>query len=266
MITANTNPDTVNILGTAVSVVDLDSTVELLKQWLVQDFCGRYISVTGVHGIMEGLRVEHIRRIHNQADLCVPDGMPLTWLGHFKKHKQMNRVYGPDLMLKLLEVAAARGFSNYYYGGKPGVADDLKTCTEIRFPSLRVVGTHCPPFRPLTEEEENDIIGEINESAPDLLWIGLSTPKQELLMASWRGKVKAKVMIGVGAAFDFHTGRVHQAPHWIQRGGLEWLFRTCMEPRRLALRYIRNNPAFLWHTFLQLSGLRKYPLESSPNA
>jgi N-acetylglucosaminyldiphosphoundecaprenol N-acetyl-beta-D-mannosaminyltransferase len=129
-----------------------------------------------------------------------------------------------------------------------------------RFPGLRVVGTYYPPYRPLSPEEEATVIAEINALKPDFLWIGLSTPKQEIQMAALRGKVKAKVMLGVGAAFDFHTGRVSQAPAWIQRAGFEWLFRLCMEPRRLASRYLRNNPLFLFHIVLQITGIRAYPV------
>ncbi len=252
-----------NVLGTQVSVLNLVEAVNLIEFWLQSQRVGRYVCVTGVHGVMEGLRDVGIRMIHNRADAVVPDGMPLTWLGWWHGYRDMNRVYGPDLMLAMLEVSAQKGYTNYFYGGKAGVADDLGNRMSERFPDLRVVGTYSPPFGPLSPLEETAVLAEINALKPDLLWIGLSTPKQEILMAAFSGKVQAKVMLGVGAAFDFHTGRVCQSPKWIQRAGCEWLFRLCMEPRRLAGRYLRNNPLFLAHVFLQMTGLRSYPVGKS---
>jgi len=253
-----------NVLGTGVGAVDLDAAIDMCRTWLTAPRRGRYICVTGVHGVMEGLRDPRIRDIHNQADLCVPDGMPLTWLGRIRGFRRMDRVYGPDLMLRMLEVAARDGYTSYFYGGQEGVAEALKTAMESRFPGLRVVGTYSPPFRALSEEEDQRIVAEINRVRPDLLWMGLSTPKQERQMASFAGRLDVGLMFGVGAAFDFHTGRVRQAPAWMQRAGLEWFFRLCMEPRRLAGRYLRNNPAFILHAILQLTGLRKYPMGPVP--
>lgn len=251
----------VNILGTRVAAIDIPRTVSMIEGWIAEKEFGRYVCVTGVHGVMESLRSESIRGIHNRADAVVPDGMPLVWLGRLRGRRNMGRVYGPDLMLALLARSAELGLTSFFYGGAPGVADVLKQRMEERFPGLRVAGTWCPPFRELTGEEEKEAIDAINRAQPDLLWVGLSTPKQEMLMAAWSGRVRAKVMLGVGAAFDFHTGRVRQAPRWMQRMGLEWFFRLCMEPRRLAGRYLRNNPLFLWHIVLQLTRLRKYPAE-----
>jgi len=252
------NIDSLNVLGTRISPVNMEVALERIATWIADSQTGRYVCVTGVHGVMESLRDRTIRQIHNHADICVPDGMPMTWLGRLKGHSRMDRVYGPDLMRRLLERAAKEGWSNYFYGGKPGVAEDLRVRTQAMFPGLKVVGTTCPPFRGLTVDEERDILKGINSTRPDLLWIGLSTPKQEKQMASFKDKVQAKVMIGVGAAFDFLTGGLRATPAWLQRAGLEWFFRLCMEPRRLGPRYLRNNPAFLWHIFLQLSGLRRY--------
>lgn len=250
-----------NVLGTQIGVINLLGAVNLLETWINSPQVGRYVCVTGVHGVMEGLRDPRVRTIHNRADAVMPDGMPLTWLGWCHGYRDMNRVYGPDLMLAMLEVSAQKGYTNYFYGGKGGVVDDLARRMSVRFPGLRVVGTYSPPFGPLSLAEEAFILSEINMVKPDFLWIGLSTPKQEIQMAGFSGKVQAKVMIGVGAAFDFHTGRVRQAPFWIQRAGLEWLFRLCMEPRRLAGRYLRNNPLFLFNVVLQMTGLRSYPVK-----
>lgn len=236
-----------DVLGTRVLAVDIAGAVNCVERWVAGADCGHYVCVTGVHGIMEGSRDKAIQRVHNAADAVVPDGMPLVWLGHRRGYRYMRRVYGPDLMLAVMQHAATAGWTSFLLGGAPGVADELKRRMEARFPGVKVVGTHCPPYRPLTEVEESAVLADIDRLRPDLLWVGLSTPKQELLMARWKARgVKAKVMLGVGAAFDFHTGRVRQAPVWLQRTGLEWLFRLCMEPRRLGPRYLRNNPAFLW--------------------
>lgn len=253
----------INVLGTRVDALDMPRAVARIEGWIHAAETGRYVCVTGVHGVMEGLRNRRIRAIHNRADAVVPDGMPLSWLGWSQGYRDMNRVYGPALMLALLERSATQGYTNYFYGGKPGVVEALADRMTRRYPGLKVVGTMTPPFRDLTAEEEAHAVETINRARPDLLWIGLSTPKQELRMASLQGRVTAKVMLGVGAAFDFHAGGLRQAPHWLQRAGLEWLFRLCMEPRRLAGRYLRNNPLFLWHLLLQATGARAYPIQTT---
>lgn len=251
----------INVVGTTVDALNLDEAVERIRQWLHDEQVGRYVCVTDVHCIMQSYRRADVRNAYNGASLCVPDGMPLTWVGRALGQRTIGRVYGPDLMLRLLEVSAREGHTNFFYGGAEGVAEELKRLMTTRFPNLKVVGTYCPPFRPLTHEERREITSTVNALNPDLLWIGLGAPKQELFMNEYRDVLRAKVMIGVGAAFDFHTGRVRQAPRWMMRAGLEWFFRLCMEPRRLAPRYVRNNPSFIWHVFLQLTGLRQYPTE-----
>ena len=251
----------VNVLGTRIAAVNLETAVGRIGEWLSQEATGRYVCVTGVHGVMESRRDPEIRSIHNSAAACVPDGMPMTWVGRIHGHSDMGRVYGPDLMLRMLEFSAERGYRNFFYGGAEGVADDLKVRMEHRFPGIKIIGTFCPPFRPLSSEEKERVISNLNRLKPELVWVGLSTPKQELFMAEFHEELDVKVMIGVGAAFDFHTGRVRQAPRWMMRAGLEWLFRLCVEPVRLGPRYFRNNPSFIWNILLQHSGLRKYPVD-----
>lgn len=251
---------TFDVLGTNVAALNLSGAVGLLDEWIRSPVFGRYVCVTGVHGVTEGMRNPAIQRIHNEADAVVPDGMPLVWLGRLYGHPGTGRVYGPDLTLAVLERAARDGWTSYFYGGAPGIAEALKIRMVAAFPGLKVIGTFCPPFRPLEPAEETAVLAEINRLQPDLLWIGLSTPKQELLMARWKAMgIRAKVMLGVGAAFDFHTGRVRQAPLWMRRGGLEWLFRLCMEPGRLGPRYLRNNPAFLWALLRRATGSKALP-------
>ncbi|MFC2144333.1 WecB/TagA/CpsF family glycosyltransferase [Acidobacteriota bacterium] len=254
-------PHNVNVLGTKVAALNMKSAVAEIDRWVSNGDIGRYVCVTGVHGVMEGFRRPEVRRAHNSADACVPDGMPMTWVGRWRGHRMMNRVYGPDLMLELLQLSVQKNYSHFFYGGAEGVAVELKGRMEEKFPGLKVAGTFCPPFRPLDDGEKAQLIAEVNRLAPNIFWVGLSTPKQELFMNEFCGDLKANVMIGVGAAFDFHTGRVRQAPRWVMRAGLEWLFRLCMEPRRLGPRYLRNNPAFVYNIILQETGIRDYPLD-----
>ncbi|MBM4143479.1 MAG: WecB/TagA/CpsF family glycosyltransferase [Lentisphaerae bacterium] len=237
----------------------MEAAVRIVADWIADADGRRYVCVTGVHGVMESLRDTDIRRAHNDADMCVPDGMPLVWVGRRRGHRRMGRVYGPDLMLELCRLSADRGWRHFLYGGRAGVAERLRTRLEERFPGIVIAGTFCPPFRPLNETEERELRAAVAGAKPDLFWVGLSTPKQELFMHAYRGRLDARVMLGVGAAFDIHVGDVREAPGWVKQAGLQWFHRMCMEPRRLAGRYLRNNPAFLWHIFLQLSGLRRYP-------
>jgi N-acetylglucosaminyldiphosphoundecaprenol N-acetyl-beta-D-mannosaminyltransferase len=171
--------------------------------------------------------------------------MPMVWAGKFAGASGIERVYGPDLMLALADVAAKRGWTSYFYGGQSGVPESLAKVMTERFPGFKVVGSHSPPFRELNPSEDASVVREINAANPDIVWVGLSTPKQERWMASHRDELSASVLIGVGAAFDIHTGRVSQAPYWMQRSGLEWLYRLSREPRRLWRRYFLNIPGFL---------------------
>jgi len=250
----------VNILGVGVSALNMALALEIIEGW-IEHREPHYVCVTGVHGVMESQRDENLRRIHNRAGLVTPDGMPLVWLSRLKGFRHVERVYGPDLMLALCERSAAKGYRHFFYGGAEGVPEQLASVLQKRFPGLQVAGTFSPPFRPFTPEEDEQIIQMINEAAPDIVWVGLSTPKQERWMAEHVGRLVAPVLIGVGAAFDFHTGRKPQAPRWMQRAGLEWLFRLLTEPRRLWRRYLINNPLFVALVVLQALGVRRYGLE-----
>jgi N-acetylglucosaminyldiphosphoundecaprenol N-acetyl-beta-D-mannosaminyltransferase len=173
----------------------------------------------------------------------------MVWAGHRAGASWMRRVYGPDLMLEVCERAVRKGWSSYFYGGADGIPERLGENLSKRFPGLRIAGTHSPPFRPLTPEEDDAIVAAINEAAPDIVWVGLSTPKQERWMAAHVGRLTAPVLVGVGAAFDIHAGTLAQAPRWMQGRGLEWAYRLYREPRRLWRRYFYNNPRFAWRIF-----------------
>lgn len=250
-------PPVVNVLGVGVSAINMAIAVAVIEDWIARRE-RHYVTITGVHGIMESQHDEEIRAIHNRAGLVAPDGMPMVWLGWLKGRAHVDRVYGPDLMLALCRRSRQGGYRHFFYGGKEGVAEQLRDRLVARYPFLNVVGTYTPPFRPLTAEEDADVVARINASAADIVWVGLSTPKQERWMAAHLGRVQAAAMIGVGAAFDFHAGLMPQAPHWMQRAGLEWLFRTVCEPRRLGARYLKNNPRFIGLIALQLLGLKRY--------
>jgi N-acetylglucosaminyldiphosphoundecaprenol N-acetyl-beta-D-mannosaminyltransferase len=250
----------VNVLGVGISVLNLQRAKDLIADAIDAQRKG-YITVTGVHGVSEAQDDPEFRRILNASFLCTPDGMPMVWMGKLADHRDMDRVYGPDLMELICETGVAKGWKHFFYGGAPGVAEQLKAKLQSRFPGMKVVGTYTPPFRPLNVEEERELENVVSLSRPDLFWVGLSTPKQERFMATYLPRLETKLMLGVGAAFDFHAGKVKQAPRWIQRSGLEWAYRVWQEPQRLWKRYARNNPLFVARAFLQKTGLRKYPLD-----
>lgn len=249
---------TVNVLGIGISVLDQERAREFLFAAAREGKRG-YVTVTGVHGVSEAQEDADLKRILNASLLCTPDGMPMVWMGRLQGHRSIRRVYGPDLMLNLCENSRQAGLTHFFYGGNPGVAEELKGVMERKFPNLQVVGTYCPPFRPLNEDEIAELRTRVRETRPDFFWVGLSTPKQERFMASHLSILpEAKIFLGVGAAFDLLTGRIRQAPRWMQRLGLEWLFRVTQEPKRLWKRYLVNNPLFVLRASGQLLGLRKY--------
>jgi N-acetylglucosaminyldiphosphoundecaprenol N-acetyl-beta-D-mannosaminyltransferase len=234
-----------NVLGVGVSAIDIPIAVATLKKW-VNEGAREYVCVCGVHGVMESQQDEALRDIHNRAGLVTPDGMPLVWLSRHYGFPRTQRVYGPDLMLATFEDQELRRRRHYFYGGAEGVPELLASRLSARFPGLVVAGTWSPPFRQLTPEEEREIDVRINDTGAEFVWVGLSTPKQERWMSAHRAGLSAAALLGVGAAFDFHAGLKSQAPRWMQRAGLEWLFRMASEPRRLGKRYLVNNPRFVW--------------------
>jgi len=239
------------ILGVGVSAVDIPRAISIVSQH-VTERNQTYVCVTGVHGIIESQSDPALKQIHNKAGLVTPDGMPLVWMARRLGYDQITRVYGPDLMRAVTALSAQHGYRQFYYGGAPGVPDKLRSILTNQFPGLKVCGTLSPPFRPLTREEDEEIIAQINLTKPDIVWVGLSTPKQERWMAAHLGRIDAPVMIGVGAAFDFLAGTKRQAPVWMQKNGLEWLFRLATEPRRLWKRYLQIVPRFLVLAAIQL--------------
>lgn len=244
------------VLGVGVSAVQIPQVIELLERWVLERSGPHYVAVTGMHGITEAQYDDQFRSILQKADLVVPDGMPLVWVGRWRGFRIKRRVYGPELMATFFAQTGDR-YRHFFYGGAPGVADRLSEAARERY-GIRVVGTYCPPFRPLTAEEDRNAIQAIEDARPDVLWVGLSTPKQERWMHEHAQKLSVPVMLGVGAAFDLNAGLLPQAPSWMRENGLEWLFRLAAEPRRLWRRYLVLGPKFAWNVSLDLLGWKAF--------
>ncbi len=245
-----------NVLGVGVSALSFGRARELLLGSRGAKRLG-YVCLCTAHGLGEARADPAYRRILNASWLTTPDGMPIVWLGP----PGVERVYGPDLMEAVCDGGRPVGLRHYLYGGHPGVADLLRASLERRYPGIQVVGARTPPFRELTAPELADLRGDVARARPDIVWVGLGTPKQERFMAGPGGELDTGLLVGVGAAFDFLSGRVRQAPRWIRGLGMEWLFRLCMEPRRLGPRYLRTNPLFVLRVLAQRLRIRSYPID-----
>ena len=250
------NIQRVNILGVKISAINVIQAFNEIRRW-IDTGNPNYICVTPAHGVMECQGDPGLAKIFNNSGLTTPDGMPIVWLLKFYGHNHVERVYGPDLLLEVCKQGVQHSWKHFFYGGAPGVGEKLIHELSELFPGLLVAGVISPPFRELTEEEEVEYKNKIVEASPDILWVGISTPKQEKWMAAHVGQLGVPVLIGVGAAFDFLSGVKKQAPKWIQRSGFEWLFRLLSEPKRLWKRYIQY-PRFVLLVFLQLLGIKKY--------
>ena len=248
----------VNILGVQVSALTLPLATTTMQRWIA-DGERHYVCITGVHGVMESQRDRELMDIHNAAGMVTPDGMPLVWMSHRLGRPEVERVYGPDLMRAMCAISAVKGYRNFLYGSRPSTLGNLGAAITGAYPGLPLAGCLSPPFRALTQAENDAEIAQINAARPDIVWVGLSTPKQERWMACNRHRLDAAVLVGVGAAFDFLAGEKPQAPRWMQRHGLEWAFRMASEPRRLAGRYLRNNPAFVLRAASQLLMPARFP-------
>lgn len=254
-------PPRYNVLGVGVSALTLPQATALVLAARGRPRTG-YICLATAHGLVAAQSDPELRRIYNASWLTTPDGMPLVWLGP----PGVGRVYGPDLMLAVCDAGRAVGLRHFFLGGKPGVAPDLAARLGRRFPGLATVGTHTPPFGELSPGEVGRVQAAVAAARPDVVWVGIGAPKQEQFMARHHRQLEAPLLIGVGAAFDFHSGRVRQAPRWIRHSGGEWLFRVVTEPGRLGPRYAATVPRFLWHVLLQRTRLRSYPLPPASDA
>jgi N-acetylglucosaminyldiphosphoundecaprenol N-acetyl-beta-D-mannosaminyltransferase len=256
-------PSKVPVIGVGISATSYSEVVERCRQWIADrpsNPPARMICVTSVHGVMMAVSDRSVRSILNSADIATPDGMPIVWALRSFHVRDQQRVYGPELMLRLCESAAEHGHRIFLYGGRDSTLALLRSNLEARFPDIRICGAFSPPFRPLTQQEDDEVSAMIRESGADIVFVGISTPKQERWMAGQRDRLPGIVMLGVGAAFDFHAGTVRQAPRWMQSNGLEWLFRLYTEPVRLWKRYLLVTPLFLPLWALQKAGVLRLTL------
>jgi N-acetylglucosaminyldiphosphoundecaprenol N-acetyl-beta-D-mannosaminyltransferase len=247
------------VLGIDIDAINMEEGVRSVAAALRSSRKG-YVCVAGVHGIMEAQRSPRLAGVYANSELTIPDGMPLVWVGRAQGHTSMERVTGPDLMIEVFRRQEFANVTHYLYGGDEGIAKELRDKLTARFPWVKIVGTGMPPYGSLSVAEQKALLDEIGELKPDIIWVGISCPKQEQFMADYLPLLETKLMFGVGAAFDYHTGRIKDCAEWVKRAGLQWLHRLMQDPQRLWRRYLRNNSAFLWHIALQMSGLRQYPV------
>ena len=235
-----------DILGIPIAMTDYAQAMDVMDGMIVRHQRG-YVCAVAVHAVMVSQHDDEMREAVTGSTLTVPDGMPLVWAANALGEKLDNRVYGPELMDRYCARCAERGHRVWLYGGRDqGSLMQLALNLRRRHPGIEIVGGYSPPFRPLTDEEEDAIVEQINGSGADVVWVGVGVPKQEKWMAHMRSRLDAPVLCGVGAAFDFHAGRISQAPPWMQERGLEWIYRIAQEPRRLLPRYLSYNPAFVF--------------------
>jgi N-acetylglucosaminyldiphosphoundecaprenol N-acetyl-beta-D-mannosaminyltransferase len=246
-----------SVLGVPVALTDYDEVMDLMDE-MVETREPGYFCAAPVHAVMVARDDPEMRDALLGSTLVMPDGMPLVWAANLLGERLEDRVYGPELMLRYNRRCAERGHRVWLYGGRDqGSLAQLALSMRHADPGIQIVGGYSPPFRPLTQEEEDAVVEQINGARPDVLWVGIGVPKQEKWMARMRGRLGVPVMCGVGAAFDFHAGRVSQAPAWMQDRGLEWIYRLAQEPRRLLPRYLWFNPRFMLSFARQLMGERR---------
>jgi N-acetylglucosaminyldiphosphoundecaprenol N-acetyl-beta-D-mannosaminyltransferase len=234
---------TAAVLGVPIDALEWDQAIARIQGW-ASNRESRYVCICNVHSVVTAAQDDGFRAVICQSDMATPDGAPVSWLLRRSGFPQQQRINGPDLMWKYCEQATYSGESVYFYGGTNETLVALQANLRRAFPTLKIAGTYAPPFRTLTAEEDSEAVARINSSGAGVVWISLGCPKQENWMADHKGRVNA-VMIGVGAAFDYHAGTVTRAPLWMQRNGLEWLYRLFSEPRRLWKRYLVTNTMFL---------------------
>ncbi len=241
------------ILGIPIAMTDYDGAMAVMDGMIARRDTG-YVCAVAVHAVMVAQHDAEMRAALQGSSLTVPDGMPLTWAANALGEKLDNRVYGPELMQRYSRRCAERGHRVWLYGGRDqGSLAQLALNMRRDYPGIQIVGGYSPPFRPMTEAEEDDLVRAVRRDRPDVLWVGIGVPKQEKWMARMRERLDVPVMAAVGAAFDFHAGRISQAPPWMQERGLEWTYRIAQEPRRLLPRYLYYNPAFLLSLGRQLA-------------
>ena len=240
---------TCNIMGVNIAAIDMPWLIEFTKKY-VKELSGDYLCVSNVHTTVMSYDDPAYCAVQNGGIMAIPDGGPLSSVGRKRGFLEMKRTTGPDYMKEILKISAEEGYRHYFYGSTQKTLDRLNKIIEKKYPDVQVVGMYSPPFRPLSKEEDEEIIQMINESQADFVWIGLGAPKQESWMHEHKGKIRG-FMIGVGAAFDYEAGNINRAPMWMQKANLEWLYRLLQEPKRLFKRYFYTNTKFIWNAMIR---------------
>jgi N-acetylglucosaminyldiphosphoundecaprenol N-acetyl-beta-D-mannosaminyltransferase len=245
-----------SVLDVPLKALEIPELIAQMERWIARGEHTRCINFANVHVVMEARR-DHLFHaiLADERMFNVPDGMPLIWLARLQGFDLKRRVYGPDLMRDFCAVGANKGYRHFFYGGARGVAEQLAANLQSQYPGTQVVGAYSPPFRPLTEVEDEDVIAMINAARPDILWLGLGCPKQEKWAFEHRLRLNVPIVASVGQAFDIHSGRIRQAPTWMRENGLEWLYRLVSNPGRLWKRYLVYNSQFVFLVARERMGL-----------
>lgn len=240
---------TCNIMGVNIAAINMKWLLKYLDQNLM-DIKGDYICVSNVHTTVTSYEDAAYRAVQNNGLMAIPDGGPLSSVGRKRGHKNMERTTGPSLMGEIFAVSVKKGYRHYFYGSKKETLELLYQKLTSNYPGIQIAGMYSPPFRPMTPEEDQEIVERINETKPDFVWIGLGAPKQEKWMVEHHGKIDG-LMIGVGAGFDYYAGNIKRAPMWMQKSNLEWLYRLMQDPKRLFQRYLHTNSSFIWNAVIR---------------
>lgn len=238
-----------NIMGVNIAAIDMDWLVDYLNR-NVKNLSGDYICVSNVHTTVTAYEDQEYCKVQNGGIMAIPDGGPLSSVGQKRGFKNMKRTTGPSLMGEIFKISAAEGYRHYFYGSTDETLEKLYSVLTESYPGIQIAGMYSPPFRPMTEDEDKEIVDRINETKPDFVWVGLGAPKQEKWMAAHQGRVEG-LMIGVGAGFDYHAGNIERAPEWMQKSNLEWVYRLLQDPRRLFGRYWHTNTKFIWNAMIK---------------
>lgn len=244
--------NSITVLSMRVDMVQIPEVLNIMEEWINNGMRGNYITISNADSSRWSKKNSRFREAINCSALSVPDGISLVLLSRFYGHKLKRRVYGPELMEEFCKLSDEKSYTNYFYGGTEETLERLTHNLQAKFPDFKIAGTYSPAFRELTEEEDRQIVNMINKANPDVLWVGLGCPKQEIWMYEHKDKLNVPVIVGVGAAFDFHAGTKKQAPGWMREHGLEWFFRLITEPRRLWKRYIVGGAVFLYNVAFEI--------------
>lgn len=238
-----------NILGVQIAAINMAWLVEYIEK-NIKEVSGDYITVANVHTTVTAFENEDYLCVQNGGLMAVPDGGPLSSVGRKRGHENMERTTGPSLMEEIFKISQKNGYRHFFYGSTEETLQKLKQKLNEKYPGIVIAGMYSPPFRELSEQEDEEITANINQSDSDFVWVGLGAPKQEKWMAAHQGRING-LMIGVGAGFDYHADNIKRAPEWMQKHNLEWFYRLMQEPRRLFGRYFKTNTKFIWHAVIR---------------